>query len=553
MDKYCSCFQCEPHLESNINLELDIGHGLSTLSKSQIKMVGYSQRSSCLSSIFSIRTTRSFKKLCLLTAILTFCIGIGVGVLIPLYLMPKTEILLVESNISEINNSVKNQNNILMRTVEASVIRQTSEVASTMSTSSVLQAENPSENISNRFPEFAQLEALVQDNKYDNNIKTKLPSKRNSNPIFQRPSVQFVSPDSRILSLHPIKQQIPSARTINSTGEKLIYSSEVKTKLNVIEENSLNLVEGIYWSSDVEKTLPPGFTDENVTNWRKLVKESIVERVEEGCGRMQNRLLTLENDIHACCRYRQNSDQIQGEIFSFYLSRLLGLQNLAPSTLALIQLSSKRWKGVRHQLNDAQWSEEKPVVFTQFIKNLSPAYVPKQFRDPKRSLYPIDVILSSHSSLDIAELAQWSDLIIFDYLTANLDRMVNNLYNLQWNPSMMEAPAHNLVKDSSTGLLVFLDNESGLLHGYRLLDKYEQYHRMMLESLCVFRKSTVNAIKRLSREKNVGHLLKEMFYRSEPLLVDYLPMMPDKSIKILQHRIERVFDQIKKCESLYPL
>ena len=115
----------------------------------------------------------------------------------------------------------------------------------------------------------------------------------------------------------------------------------------------------------------------------------------------------------------------------------------------------------------------------------------------------------------------------------------------------MEAPAHNLAKDTRTGLLIFLDNESGLLHGYRLLDKYEQYHRVMLDSLCVFRKSTAEAVKRLHRDKNVGHLLKSMFQTLEPNLVNYLPIIPDKSIKILNHRIDRVYDQITKCESLY--
>ena len=46
--------------------------------------------------------------------------------------------------------------------------------------------------------------------------------------------------------------------------------------------------------------------------------------VEKGCGRMKNRLLHLEGGGRVCCRYRQNQDQIQGEVFSFYLSRAIG-------------------------------------------------------------------------------------------------------------------------------------------------------------------------------------------------------------------------------------
>jgi len=110
-----------------------------------------------------------------------------------------------------------------------------------------------------------------------------------------------------------------------------------------------------------------------------------------------------------------------------------------------------------------------------------------------------------------------------------------------------------IVPAKSTGLLVFLDNESGLLHGYRLLDKYEVYHRLMLDSLCVFRRSTADKIKKLFNQKNVGLELKRMFEHLEPVALDYLPMLPERSVNILNRRIEVVHNQILKCESLYDL
>lgn len=149
------------------------------------------------------------------------------------------------------------------------------------------------------------------------------------------------------------------------------------------------------------------------------------------------------------------------------------------------------------------------------------------------------------------ELAQWSDLIIFDYLIANLDRVVNNLYNFQWNADIMAAPAHNLAKQIDSQLLVFLDNESGLLHGYRLLKKYEAYHGLLLDNLCVFRKSTVDALKFL-RDNNPGELLNEFFERTTTSKVrDVLPPLPEKSIKILADRIDRVLQQVQKCQDAY--
>ena len=304
---------------------------------------------------------------------------------------------------------------------------------------------------------------------------------------------------------------------------------------------------GVYWGRSVEDALPSGFEESEAESWRRFARKTPVVRVEEGCGRMQNRLLTFEDGTRSCCRYRQNTDQIQGELFSFYLGRLLGLRNLAPSSLALVRLRDPLWSRVRPQLSLAQWNEERAVVLTRFVPALEPAHIPTSLRTSARRLHPPDI----RDASDVVELAQWSDLIVFDYLTANLDRVVNNLYNLQWNPAMMDAPAHNLAREPNSGLLVFFDNESGLLHGYRLLDKYENYHGTLLEALCVFRKSTSDVIKRLHEDKNVGLLLQSRFEQSDPEFRDFLPSLPEKSIKILNERIERVYDQIRQCERLY--
>jgi four-jointed box protein 1 len=314
-------------------------------------------------------------------------------------------------------------------------------------------------------------------------------------------------------------------------------------------------VNGIYWSQAVEDILPTGFDESNAKEWNDFSHQTPIVRVEEGCGRMQNRLITFESGRQSCCRYRQNYDQIQGEIFSFYLSRLLGLRNLPPSSLGLVRPQDRQWINVQSSLNQAQWTEDRPVVYTQFLNDLEPAYIPVQFRGRDRHLNPSDVqrhnLQETAGRDELLTLAQWSDLLVLDYLTANLDRMVNNLYNMQWNPAMMDSPAHNLARDSKTGLLVFLDNESGLLHGYRLLDKYEMYHKSLLDSLCVFRRTTIDALRQLQSQKNVGKLLRHMFETRDQSLVDFLPFLPEKSIKTLNYRIDQVLEQVTKCQSLY--
>lgn len=318
---------------------------------------------------------------------------------------------------------------------------------------------------------------------------------------------------------------------------------------------SSETVQGIFWSQAVEDILPKGFGHQEAKEWSDFSHQSSISRVEEGCGRMQNRLIAFDNGRQSCCRYRQNYDQIQGEIFSYYLGQLLGLRNLPPSSLGLVRPRDRQWINVQSSINQAQWTEDRPVVYTQFLNGLEPAYIPAQLRGRNRHLNPIDLkdhqIKKDTDRAELITLAQWSDLLIFDYLTANLDRMVNNLHNMQWNPAMMDAPAHNLARDTQTGLLVFLDNESGLLHGYRLLDKYEIYHKNLLDSLCIFRKSTVDSLRRLQADKNIGSLLRQMFEHQDQQVVEYLPFLPEKSVKILNYRIDQVLERVMKCESLY--
>lgn len=348
----------------------------------------------------------------------------------------------------------------------------------------------------------------------------------------------------------------------NSSEPLLIYPtvSFVETPSSSPLTNSDYVENGIYWGKKVEKSLPEGYRDQKHSLWSEYVNKAVAIRLENGCGRMQNRLVTFQDGLKGCVRYRQNTDQIQGELFSFYLAQILKLPNLAPSAVSIVDLNSPLWTNLHNEIATAQWNSNRPIVLTQFISNLNSANIPAVFKPLERHLNKFDVINMTKNGLldnndllkNLVELAQWSDLIIFDYLTANLDRIVNNLYNYQWNVNIMDAPAHNLARKSDSELLVFLDNESGLLHGYRLLKKYEIYHSILIDNLCVFRRQTANIIKKLKTKGNIGMLLRDMFEkRNSATVKDILPTLPDKSVKILNERIDRVYAQITKCESIF--
>ncbi|XP_041970942.1 extracellular serine/threonine protein kinase four-jointed [Aricia agestis] len=368
--------------------------------------------------------------------------------------------------------------------------------------------------------------------------------------------------------------------------------SNINLTVHVPNDRTI-LYENIFWGPEVENSMPQGYGENSAEVWEKYIDQSEVVKMEAGCGRMQNRLVTFKDGVQACVRYRQNTDQIQGEIFSFYLARLLNLTNLAPSVVKVVDLKDKLWNSVANDIATAQWNSNRAVVLTQYIPSLESATIPDIFKPSNRHLNKIDVMNMSLKENDtiqdnkqilinklknkgmktksentekfdhidvklnkktidsFVELAQWSDLIIFDYLTANLDRIVNNLFNYQWNINIMDGPAHNLARKMDSGLLVFLDNESGLLHGYRLLKKYNVYHSLMLDNLCVFRKRTVDALKQL-HSSSVGSKISEMFHsKNNAVIRDILPPLPEKNAKILHDRIGKVLSQIESCEQKF--
>ncbi|KPJ17334.1 Protein four-jointed [Papilio machaon] len=379
-----------------------------------------------------------------------------------------------------------------------------------------------------------------------------------------------------------------------NSHHKHSIANVISNKTEYVPNDNTVLYDNIYWGSEVENSMPQGYGENTAEIWERYVEQSEVIKMENGCGRMQNRLVTFKDGIQACVRYRQNTDQIQGEIFSFYVGRLLNLTNLAPSVVKVVDLKDKLWQSVSGDISTAQWNTNRAVVLTQYIPSLESATIPEIFKPSNRHLNKIDVLKMSikdndigdtskqiminklkakkdkHTKKDIeepfdhidlkltkstiqlfVELAQWSDLIIFDYLTANLDRIVNNLFNYQWNVNIMDGPAHNLARKMDSGLLLFLDNESGLLHGYRLLKKYNVYHSLMLDNLCVFRKRTVDSLKSLY-EQSVGVKLSEMFHQKNNAVIrDILPPLPEKNAKILHERIGKVLSQIEKCEQAF--
>ncbi|XP_077566653.1 four-jointed box protein 1 [Stigmatopora nigra] len=303
---------------------------------------------------------------------------------------------------------------------------------------------------------------------------------------------------------------------------------------------------GIFWSTWLEDLVPVGFTEEYARAWRDRARASRVVKLEPGCGRVSNQLATFSDGSKACVRYGINADQVQGETLTYYLACLLGIPNLPPLVLSQMNSYSEQWGEVRARIGALQWSEHTVVSLAQWVSNLSGVVTPAPLRPDRSGLHPE---LRNKTAEELVDLVQWSDLILFDYLSANFDRLVSNLFSLQWDARIMERDTNNLLK-TPRGDLVFIDNEAGLVHGFRVLGMWEQYHQTVLSSVCVFREKTVQRVAELHRRRDVSKRLLELYRESEPLAGE-LGFLSEEHATILQDRIDRVYKHILRCKEKY--
>lgn len=359
-------------------------------------------------------------------------------------------------------------------------------------------------------------------------------------------------------------QAVVSGRKLNKDGEdnynnKTVTQSEqsISTQTNTYLSQGGNVrgdkehrIVSIAWPSALVNKCPKGFLKDEQIAWKQKVQTLDVIKIEIGCGSMQNRLITFNDSSKACVRYRLNSDQMQGEIYSYYLGKLLGMHYTPPTTLHKVD-NSRQWRNVGQEISSAKWSENKPIIVTKWVESLEPVYMPEQLKDMKRKLHQENYQLYDMPQGELCDLVQWTDLIVFDYISANLDRVVNNIFNLKWNHKMLEKPIHNLEKSQRTGQYVFVDNESGLFHGYRLLETYDTYHKTLLDTICLFNPSTIEAINELYIQGTAGDTIGlQNVYETNEHLHGFLPRMPERTVNIIQSRIENVYKQMQLCKHI---
>ena len=302
-----------------------------------------------------------------------------------------------------------------------------------------------------------------------------------------------------------------------------------------------------FWNNDLDDDLDKQFR--KMSYLLKLNLDGLtLKETRQGCGRMQNRLGVLSDGTAICIRYRENLEQIQGELLSYHTSKLLGLENVLEAKLLRIEEKSEFWS--RLDFRDNSWDNGKLVIATKFIDDLYPVRIP-------------DIILKQNFRLDRNTsfcgldrrvqrfLLQWSDMVVYDFVIGNFDRVVSNMFNMQWYSKSLSEPIENLLQ-LRNGVLLFIDNEDGISHGYRLLGRYQPYLQSLIQHLCIFRNQTVRRLEELDSltAEALGQRLWNSVSRSynDSRILDYIPQMSAKNLHIFKNRISLVRGYIKECE-----
>jgi four-jointed box protein 1 len=112
---------------------------------------------------------------------------------------------------------------------------------------------------------------------------------------------------------------------------------------------------------------------------------------------------------------------------------------------------------------------------------------------------------------------------------------------------------------TTTGSLWLIDNESAFLDAYSLLygsgdddsgeSRFIHFHEVMLRTMCIFRKKTINRLFALHKSIDPANLLLKFISDNEPLFSE-LPKIYSNSIfaKHFPERLEQVWQWVKQCQ-----
>ncbi|XP_077980181.1 four-jointed box protein 1-like [Glandiceps talaboti] len=339
--------------------------------------------------------------------------------------------------------------------------------------------------------------------------------------------------------------------------------------------HGLQVIEnGIYWAKDVMRLLPKESTSEELlASVQRLRTETIVDVSlkpprdceHSSCSSPSNAVVTMSDSEKAYVRYKPTC-WIYGEVMTFYFSMMLCMNNVPAVSLTKPVTTPKQWgdRRVRQIVTSSLgWSSDTVMSMMKWVENSTESVVvPEILVDGIRFLHPDHPRFENISLAEIVLLIQYTDMIILDYITGNNDRLVYHLFYafLKNDTFLLDYATHNL--QLANNKLWLVDNEGSFPIGYTFFLRHtyniSNIFTDMLQSVCIFKKETVERLTWLNRIGNPARLLWEMVITHDSLAdIGYPNMMCDQDtdvtiqvewVEILEERLKDVLEWISLCQ-----
>ncbi|XP_060600186.1 four-jointed box protein 1-like [Ruditapes philippinarum] len=330
--------------------------------------------------------------------------------------------------------------------------------------------------------------------------------------------------------------------------------SSLNLKFQNTRSNNLTLLkDGIFWNDYAETFVPKGMQQvDSIKFIKKISHQRVVKVINANrsvCGLGGNAIVKLNDGSTMCVRHQRTvaNTKICAESFAFYLSRLLGMDNVPEVVIS--NISSPLWKGT--DFINLGWREHDLVAMIRWLHHTShKVFMPSVIRDAVISGKPVnsDVIYNTNtlkSNTSISELIQWGTMIIFDNLIKHCDRLKK--YRIGVGNRLLNRVAHNTLM-SSNGKIWLIDNESAFFHNDPQ-SYYTSLNRKMLRTLCIFEKFLVTNLIKLSKHPSAFHHVWKYAITFEPSLVTF-----EKNINFnlsaisFNNRLDETIEWINRCK-----
>ena len=310
----------------------------------------------------------------------------------------------------------------------------------------------------------------------------------------------------------------------------------------------------LLWPQHGDWRIKPLFTEKVARAFMTKVHSLRVITLEKGCStsKHRNRLATLEDGTHVCCR----TNNI-GNVYSYHLNRLLGLWNIPPVTAVKLNLTSDQWSSVQEVARLARWRDGSIMLVELFVDDLKEENILPYFTENSTSVLSVPMVYTLPlAPVEKRRMIQWIDMILFDFLIGHTDRVFHNLYHHH-----MDKPVKNLYKTPSSQLLL-IDNECAFACGYpggmyNIKPSPRKYglQASMLRRTCAFRGQTLKALLRVNGSSPFT-VLQKYVEETDPYIYSVVGPVRKRILETLDtamsERVQEIVDRLKECQSVIP-